>query len=401
MGRDKNKSAKNKVLDKKVTIMIAAGTLVVGILIGVCAMWLTRGSDDKGGGEKQAAPAGTEKPGEDKEEKADQLADGEVYDFEESGYIKLGEYKGLAADVEPTEEDVYASMVDAAEEAKMKKEGDDTVSDGDVVKIDFVGKLNGVKLEDATEQDVYIWLGKGEYIDDFERGIIGVQTGKKKTFDCKFPSDYGDELLAGKTVEFTVKVKGKFSARAAEKISSGKYKTVQEYYDFEMAMQIEENRSNKGELVWDEVCDNAEVNTYPKQMLEQVKTEVTEGYENVAEVTGASVEDLLAQFGMDEDGLEELAKETVRDVMIAKTIAAKEGVTMDDAFYENALRDSLAEDETEEQPKTLEQLEADYKESTGSHPRDDMLVVRVKEFIGENATEQEFIGAAAAYKTGR
>lgn len=395
MGRDKNKSAKNKVLDKKVTIMIAAGTLVVGILIGVCTMWLMGGSGGKSGGEKQAAPVETKKPEEDTEEKADQLADGEVYDFEESGYIKLGEYKGLAADVEPTEEELYASMIDAAKEAKMKKEGDDTVLDGDIVNIDFAGELNGVKLEDTTEKDAYVWLGKGEYIDDFERGIIGIKTGEKKTFDCKFPSDYGDELLAGNTVQFTVKVKGKFSARAAEKISSGKYKTVQEYYEFEMAAQIEENRASKGELVWDEVCGNAEVNNYPEQMLERVKTEVTDGYKNMAELTGTTLEEALAQFGMDEDGLEEVSQETVRDVMIAKTIAVKEGVTMDDAFYENALRDALGDEEAEEQPKTLEQLETEYKESIGSYPRDDMLIVRVKEFIGEHTTEQEFIGDAA------
>lgn len=384
MGRDKNKYSKKKTFNKN--IIIAASMLVVGILIGVCAMWLIKGSGDKSS-QKQTAPSETEKPKDDKKEKADQIADGEVFDFEEAGFIKLGEYKGLKADVEPSEEDVYASMVEAAKEAKMKQEGDDTVSDGDIVKVDFVGKLGGLKLEEASAEDAYIWIGKGEYIDDFERGIIGIQTGKEETVDCKFPSSYDDEMFAGKTVQFTIKVKGKFSARAAKKISEGKYKTVQEYYDYEKATQIEENRADKGELVWDEVCDNVEINSFPEQMLEQTKTEIKQGYSNVAELTGASVDDVLAQFGMDEDGLDEMAKETVRDVMIAKTIAAKEGVTMDDAYYDNALREALDYEESDEQPDTLEGLEADYKETTGSHPRDDMLVKRVKEFIGENATE--------------
>lgn len=387
MGRDKNKNSKKKAFEKN--IIIAATMLIVGILIGVCGMWLIKGSGDKSSDRKQTAASETEKPKDEKKEKADQLADGEVFDFEEAGFIKLGEYKGLKADVEPAEEDVYASMVEAAKEAKMKQEGDDTVADGDIVKVDFVGKLGGVKLEDASAEDAYIWIGKGEYIDDFERGIIGIKTGEKKTVDCKFPSSYDDEVFAGKTVQFTIKVKGKFSARAAEKISEGKYKTVQEYYDYEKAMQVEENRENKnkGELVWEEVCDNVEVNSYPKQLLEQTKTEITQGYSNVAELTGASVDDVLAQWGMDEDSLAEMAKDSVRDVMIAKTIAAKEGVTMDDAYYENALRETLAYEESDEQPDTLEGLEADYKESTGSRPRDDMLITRIKEFVGENTTE--------------
>lgn len=385
MGRDKNKNSKKKAFEKN--IIIAASMLVVGILIGVGGMWLIKGSGDKSSDQKQTAASETEKPKDDKKEKADQLADGEVFDFEEAGFIKLGEYKGLKADVEPAEEDVYASMVEAAKEAKMKQAGDDTVSDGDIVKVDFVGKLGGLKMEDASAKDAYIWIGKGEYIDDFERGIIGIKTGEKKTVDCKFPSSYDDEMFAGKTVQFTIKVKGKFSARAAEKISEGKYKTVQEYYDYEKAMQVEENRENMGELVWEEVCDNVEVNSYPEQMLEQTKTEVTQGYSNYAELTGASMDDVLAMFGMDEGGLDEMAKDTVRDVMIAKTIAAREGVTMDDTYYENALRETLAYEESDEQPDTLEGLEADYKESTGSRPRDDMLITRIIDFIGENATE--------------
>lgn len=385
MGRDKNKNSKKKTFEKN--IIIAASMLIVGILIGVCGMWLIKGSGDKSSDQKQTDASETEKPKDEKKEKADQLADGEVFDFEEAGFIKLGEYKGLKADVEPSEEDVYASMVEAAKEAKMKQAGDDTVLDGDVVKIDFEGELDGLNLEEASAEDAYIWIGKGEYIEDFEKGIIGIKTGEERTVDCKFPSNYDDEIFAGKTVKFTIKVKGKFSARAAEKISEGKYKTVQEYYDYEKAMQIEENRENKGELVWEEVCDNVEVNSYPGQMLERTKTEITQGYSNVAELTGASVDDVLAQWGMDEDGLDEAAKDTVRDVMIAKTIAAKEGVTMDDAYYENALRETLAYEESDEQPDTLEGLEADYKESTGSRPRDDMLITRIIDFIGENATE--------------
>ncbi len=385
MGRDKNNYGKKKAFKKN--IIIAASMLAAGILIGVGGMWLIKGFGDKSSDRNQTAPSETEELKDEQKEKADQLADGEAFDFEEAGFIKLGEYKGLKADVEPAEEDVYASMVEAAKEAKMKKEGDDTVLDGDIVEVDFVGKLGGVKLEEASAEDAYIWIGKGEYIDDFERGIIGVKTGEKKTVDCKFPSSYDDELLAGKTVQFTIKVKGKFSARAAEKISEGKYKTVQEYYDYEKAMQVEENRQDKGELVWDEVCDNVEVNSYPEQMLEQIKAEIEQGYKDLAELTGASVDDVFAQFGMDDDGLDEMAKDTARDVMIAKTIAAKEGVTMDDAYYDNALREALGYEESDEQPDTLEGLEADYKESTGSRPRDDMLVMRVKDFIGENATE--------------
>ena len=44
-------------------------------------------------------------------------------------------------------------------------------------------------------------------------------------------------------------------------------------------------------------------------------------------------------------------------------------------------------EETDENLGTVEELETEYKNSIGSRPKDDMLVKRVKNFVGEHATE--------------
>lgn len=358
------------------TAIIVVCALVAGLLLGGVGMMIYK---DLNHG------SSTDKPDTKQEdERADKLADGEVYDFEKAGYIKLGKYKGLKADVQPEDDDVYGEMIALAEEAKVK---DDTVADGDVVNIDFTGKLDGVKLEEASGEDVYVWIGKEEYVNDFEKGMIGMTVGKKQTIDCKFPSDYDDEDLAGKTVQFTIKIKGKFGNTAADQCSDGQYKTVQEYFDYIKARQLDENRANKGELVWDEVRDNATVDTVPEQMLARATEEVTKMYTDFAQISGMEVDELLANFDMDENGLSEIANETVIDIMIAKTIAQKEGITMDDTYYRQALMENLGIEETDDTAGTLEELETEYKQGTGSRPRDDMLVERVKDFVGENATD--------------
>lgn len=372
----------NRKKNKK-KVVIGALCLVAGIAIvaGISILIYKEVS-------RQSTASGDRQ--EELEKKAEKLADGETFDFEKAGFLKLGKYKGLTAYVQPEDEDVYSEMIAVAEENEGK--GDKTVRDGDLVNIAFTGKLDGKELEDASAEDAYVWIGKGEYVDDFEKGIVGIEKGKKKTIDCKFPADYDDEELAGKTVQFTIEVLDKFSDTTAEKASEGAYKTVQEYFEYERANQLAENKESKGELVWDELRENSEVKSAPASVFTTAKEDVTRMYTNFAELSGTTVEELLAQFDMEEGGIDELANDTVAEQMIAKTIAAKEGLTMDDAYYEAKLREMLGSEEDEETAKmTLEELEKEYRETVGSRPRDDMLVERVRDYVGEQAKEADAV----------
>lgn len=377
----KSKKNKNNGVSKNIIVICILCALAGGILIGGLSVMIYKDlskseqTSDKDDKETETAD----------ESEVEDLEDGAVYDFEKAGYIKLGKYKGLEADVEPEEDDVYSEMMETAK--KNKVSGDSAVKNGDLVKIDFTAKLNGKELEDASDEDAYVMVGKGEYIDDFEKGIIGIENGKKKTVDCKFPSDYDDPELAGKTVQFTIHVKGKFSDQIAEKASDGKCKTIQEYFDYEKSVQREENSQDKGELVWESLKEDCEIDQAPETMVTRAEENITKMYTNFAELSGTSVEDLLAQFGMDENGISEIAQDTVVDYMISKTIAAKEGITLEDDFYVKKLEEALGFEEGDDE-MSLADMEKEYVEQgLGGRPKDDMLVERVKQYVGENAKE--------------
>ena len=312
----------------------------------------------------------------------DNLADGQIFDYEKAGYISLGKYKGLAVDVEPEVDDVYSAMIDAATDKEVSTK--EAVQSGDVVNIDFTGKKDGRKLDDASAEDTYVWVGKGEYIDDFENGIIGIKKGEKKTVDCKFPSDYDDEDLAGQTVQFTIKVNDVFNDTIAKKVSDNKCKNVQEYYEKTQKEQKEDNINNKGELVWDSFKETCEAKSVPENMLAQSKEDVNLMYTNFAEMSGMTLDELLESFGMDEDGVSEIAEDGVIDVMIAKSIMAKENLTMDDTTYKNKLWTALGYEDGDDE-KSLSDLETEYKESQGSHPKNDMMIEVAKDYIGDQA----------------
>lgn len=80
-----------------------------------------------------------------------------------------------------------------------------TVEKGDVVKIDFVGKKDGVAFDGGTAQGQILEIGAGQYVDGFEDGIIGMKPGETKNVNITFPNHYYEEL-AGKDVVFEITV---------------------------------------------------------------------------------------------------------------------------------------------------------------------------------------------------
>ena len=77
---------------------------------------------------------------------------------------------------------------------------------GDVVTIDFIGRINGEAFEGGSAKDVKLELGAGQFIPGFEDQLIGSKAGDTVTVKVSFPKDYHSAELAGKPAEFEVKV---------------------------------------------------------------------------------------------------------------------------------------------------------------------------------------------------
>jgi len=79
--------------------------------------------------------------------------------------------------------------------------------DGDQVKLDFAGTLNGEAFEGGAAEDFEFVLGEGQMLEDFEKGVKGLKTGDEKTIKVKFPKDYHSAELAGQKAEFALTIK--------------------------------------------------------------------------------------------------------------------------------------------------------------------------------------------------
>ena len=78
---------------------------------------------------------------------------------------------------------------------------------GDVVLIDFTGRIDGVAFEGGAASGHMLELGSNSFIPGFEEGLVGASVGETVDVTVAFPSDYQAEHLAGKEAVFECPVK--------------------------------------------------------------------------------------------------------------------------------------------------------------------------------------------------
>ena len=77
---------------------------------------------------------------------------------------------------------------------------------GDVLIIDFVGRIDGEPFEGGAAEGHSLELGSNSFIPGFEEGLIGVKAGETRDVEVTFPEDYQAAHLAGKATVFEVTV---------------------------------------------------------------------------------------------------------------------------------------------------------------------------------------------------
>lgn len=131
--------------------------------------------------------------------------------FEVLPEFELGDYKNLQVQVDGIE--VGDAQVDKTLEEMRERaatfvpvEGR-AAKDGDSVLIKLIGTPSGGG-EPVQADNVLVPLGAEETLPVFTENLRGAATGETKRFDARYPDDYPDPKLAGKTYDYTVEVQG-------------------------------------------------------------------------------------------------------------------------------------------------------------------------------------------------
>ncbi|MCY4034287.1 MAG: trigger factor [Hyphomicrobiales bacterium] len=107
------------------------------------------------------------------------------------------------------EEDIESALEKIARRHRTFKTCEDenaTAREGDRVRLDFVGRIDGKPFENGEGKDVLVEIPAEENAGGFEKKLQGRKVGKSE-MNVTFPEDYHEEALAGQEASFDVDIK--------------------------------------------------------------------------------------------------------------------------------------------------------------------------------------------------
>ncbi|MCD2492295.1 trigger factor [Lacrimispora sp. NSJ-141] len=324
-----------------------------------------------------------------------------------SEYVELGEYKGIevaAQNTEVTDEEVEAELQAQVENAtplyEEIKEG--TVKDGDVVNIDFVGKIDGVAFDGGSGTGTNLTIGSGQFIEGFESGLVGKNIGETVELNLTFPEDYSKKNtdLNGKAVVFTVTINYVQGEEIPQELNdefvqriSDEFKTVDEYRAY-VRSDLESNRktearNNKINEAWEKVMNNATFKKDAEELITYIHDSQLAQFKNSLAMYGMELETYLSSMEKTEEEfmseLQEAAESSAKSQVLVRAVVEKENMELTDEEYQEGC-EKLAE----ENGYTLETLQSSYSEKL---LMDILLESRIQDFLEQNVVEVENAGS--------
>ena len=109
---------------------------------------------------------------------------------------------------EATDGDVQEALESLAEQQKVFKSRAKSAKarEGDQVRIDFVGTIDGKEFAGGGKEDFLLVLGSGGFIPGFEDQLVGVTADEERDVNVQFPKEYPARELADKLAIFKVTV---------------------------------------------------------------------------------------------------------------------------------------------------------------------------------------------------
>ena len=169
----------------------------------------------------------------------------EIYPEIEVSGLETIEVEQLISTVGDTDVD---NMVEILRKQQATFElSDAPAADGDKVKIDFDGSVDGEAFEGGKAEAYSLTLGSKSMIPGFEDQIIGMKAGDEGAIKVTFPADYQSEALQGKEAEFKISVQTVEVAKLPE-LSPEFYKGFGIEADSEDAFRVEVRKNMEREL---------------------------------------------------------------------------------------------------------------------------------------------------------
>lgn len=346
------------------------------------------------------------------------------FDLNGGDYVTLCDYSAIPvtleedytvsdADVLAYFEEIFATYI-AYGPFHVADASKTVIGDGDIVSVDYVGKLDGVAFTGGSAQnqiidvdnncsvaDISNYYQASSYIAGFTDGLKGASVGDVIDCDVTFPENYGNTELAGKEVVFTFTVNA--ILKDVTSVSEVDDAFAQQQFDVDTVDEMYDILRQSLEANSEQLRLDDTVSKIQQYLLDNCTIEVPEDFfearyldylhQFIDQYCGGDVDQLESyvsqRYGkslteMDETWREGISR-TISIELVLDAIADELGIEVDEEDYAAYIQQVMSEDQfyTEEELYELYGYgDAEYGER---YFRDIYRYNRALEELAENA----------------
>lgn len=264
--------------------------------------------------------------------------------------------------VEPDEEAVNAQIDQLLKTNKSWKDAPKSrnAQRGDLVVMDFEGKVDGTPFEGGKGEDMSVEIGCGRLIPGFEDQLVGAKTGDTREVKVTFPADYPVESLKGAEAVFDVTVKAvrvETEAKADDEFAKSLgLENLDQLREIIRDQHVQElnglTRTHMKRRLLDQLAERSDFEVPPsmveaefENIMQQLRHEVSHEPDPEA---------ALAEIESEADDYRRIAERRVRLGLLLSEIGAANGVQISDAEMNRLIAQAASQYQGKERERFLQ-----------------------------------------------
>lgn len=267
--------------------------------------------------------------------------------------VNLNNYKSMVEkkkEISVESDDIAAALEKLRKHYAKESAIDRPIRKGDKVVLDMNMSLNKIPLEGCQFKNHQIIVGDEIIIKGFNENMIGMTKGSEKNFILEFPKNHFDKNLAGKEIEFKIKINEAYEIIAPELNDDfakvfGNYQKLDELKsEIEKNIKVEKERQEDARIenaLLDKLVEQAEYEDIPDVLMKEELDKIIEEMKINITAQGGNFEDYLTHIKKTVDNLRkdftEQALKRIKTALAIRKIAETENIKVEDGEIEKEI----------------------------------------------------------------
>ncbi len=283
--------------------------------------------------------------------------------------VKLADAKKISVkkEIKPVEEKDVKETLEALRGMHAKevlKTGAAEKTDKLVIDMDMY--LDKVPVEGGLAHDYHVYLSEQHYIPGFNEQLVGLKKDETKDFSLDFAPTHYQKHLAGKKVDFKVKVKDIFERQLpeldddlAKKLGQESMVKLKELINSNMVVEHEQKAEQKVEVeILDQMIAGSEFDVIPDVLIDAERQKMFYELKHNLEHQGITIEQYLEQIKKRQEevlaGFSAQAEKRAKAALVSRQVAKEQNLTINDEEIDKEIK--MMEDVYKNNKDYLERL---------------------------------------------